>query len=61
MFNISKGRLSLNVFCTPSDVLIKRASDDYNSPGLVKTIIQSEATLAKVYLRLIKEDYPELA
>ncbi len=61
MFNISKGLLSLYVFCGPTDVQIKRAPDDESHPGLLKSIIQCEAALAKAYLRLVKQDYPELA
>jgi hypothetical protein len=60
MFNISKGPLSLHVFCGPAEVQIKKAPGDKSHPGLVKSIIQSETALAKSYLRMIKEDYPEL-
>ncbi|HYH14160.1 MAG TPA: hypothetical protein VD794_03005 [Flavisolibacter sp.] len=60
MFNISKGRLSLNVFCSPQDVLIKRAPDDESHPNIVRAIIKSEKELAKVYLHQVKQDYPEL-
>lgn len=61
MFNISKGRLSLNVFCSSTVILIKRALDDQSYPDIAQTIIQSETALAKAYLRHIKDDYPEFA
>lgn len=61
MFNILKDRLSLNVFCSPDTVLIKRAPDDRSDSDLARAIIHSETALATAYLHLLKEDYPELA
>jgi hypothetical protein len=59
VFNITKNRLSLNVFCSPNEVLIRRAPDDESHPNTVRAIINSEMALARVYLRRLKQEYPE--